>query len=455
MSFFSAANGVGKTATGCNIVANIVFESANPYFDFPIFRDWPYLKRGRIVADPTTIKQKIIPELKFWFPNGKYKTSKGSKDFESIFITDTGWHIDLMTYDQDVKEFESVDLGFFWCDEPPPELIYKALVSRLRRGGIGMITATPLTGSAWMYDALLTKAQPGQRAVTQADVEENCIEHGTRGILKHADIEKMISEYSAEDRQARVFGKFQHLTGLVFKKFSRDIHVIKPFPLKDVEYSVVEFLDQHPRNPDAVLWVATDKMGRKFVVDELYEKFGSTGELAERTKRKGSGYRIVERFADPSAWADIQPSKTMAAGIWKTPGAELEELGLDYQPASKKRTLAIQLIHDALDYQVIEVGGVKQWVKPPILYFFDTCVRAIWEMEHWQYSEWSGKSSEKHDASEKPQDKDDHMIENLGRAFLNDPGFVPVIFIREAPAQAPSNDPYPVSESGGTNLDPY
>ena len=159
MSFFSAANGVGKTATGCNIVANIIFETDNKYFNYPLFKEWPYLKRGRIVADPTTIKQKIIPELKLWFPQGKFSARKGSKDYESIFETDTGWYIDLMTYDQDVKEFESVDLGFFWCDEPPPELIYKALISRLRRGGIGMITATPLTGSAWMYDALLTKAQ--------------------------------------------------------------------------------------------------------------------------------------------------------------------------------------------------------------------------------------------------------------------------------------------------------
>lgn len=204
------------------------------------------------------------------------------------------------------------------------------------------------------------------------------------------------------------------------------------------------------------MWVATDKMGRKFIVDELYEKFSSTGELAERTKRKGSQYRIVERFADPSAWADIQPSKTMEAGLWKTVGQELEELGLDYQPASKKRTQGIQLIHDALDYQITEVGGAKQFIKPPILYIFDTCVRTIWEFEHWQYNEWSGKSSEKKDPSEKPQDKDDHMMENLGRAFLNDPGFVPVIHIPQQQPQAPNNDPYPVSSGGGNvNLDPY
>ena len=63
--------------------------------------------------------------------------------------------IDLMSYEQDTKEFEAVDLGFAWFDEPPPESIYKATVARMRRGGIIFITATPLTGSAWLYDHIV------------------------------------------------------------------------------------------------------------------------------------------------------------------------------------------------------------------------------------------------------------------------------------------------------------
>lgn len=157
-SLLSAANGVGKTAVGCNIVAHIVFDCSCQWFDFPIFKQWPsgWPKRGRIASDPTTIKNTIIPELHTWFPKGRYHTSKGAKEYESKWTTDTGWDFDLLTYDQETKEFESVTLGWQWYDEPPPEDKYKAGVSRMRRGGIIFITETPLSGSAWMYDKFIT-----------------------------------------------------------------------------------------------------------------------------------------------------------------------------------------------------------------------------------------------------------------------------------------------------------
>lgn len=158
--FFSAANGVGKTCVSANVVANILFgkENENPYFEYPLYKNWPYPKKGRIVSDPTNIDKNLIPVLKEWLPEGRYKTSKGNKKFESMWKTDNGWMFDIMTYDQDVKEFESSTLGWIWFDEPPPESIFKACVSRLRKGGIIFITATPLSGSGWMYDALVTPA---------------------------------------------------------------------------------------------------------------------------------------------------------------------------------------------------------------------------------------------------------------------------------------------------------
>lgn len=67
-----------------------------------------------------------------------------------------------------------------------------------------------------------------------------------------------------------VYGKFQHLTGMVFKQFNTRVHVIKPFHINRRDFVVVEAIDPHPRNPDAVVWIATDAKGRRFVVDELY-----------------------------------------------------------------------------------------------------------------------------------------------------------------------------------------
>lgn len=275
--------------------------------------------------------------------------------------------------------------------------------------------------------------------VIEADIESNCIEHGVRGILKHEDIQAMIAEYSDEDKQARIYGKFQHLTGLVYKEFTRKVHVIRPFLPRPVNYCVLELLDPHPRLPDAVMWLAIDASGRKFIVDELYEKVESTEELAYKIKQKGSQYRIIQRRADPLAWNTNQhdPSK-------RTLAKELFDLGLSYVPASKDRSMGIQLTHNALSYQATDLGDREEIIKSPMLYIFETCVRTIWELEHWQYNEWTGKAAEKRNQSEKPQDKDDHMMENLGRGLLDEPRFVPMPRPSYAPQyeSIPTTDPY-------------
>lgn len=456
VTLLSAANGIGKTYVAANLLANLFWPNGNKYFQHEIFKDWPFPKKGRIVSDPTTVQETIIPTLKAVFPKGrygvqKYETSKDGKHYQYHWVTDTGWEFNIMSYEQDAKEFESATLGWFWFDEPPPQPIYKATIARLRLGGVGWITATPLTGSAWMYDEIITNPnnEAGFRAFVTAEVEDACEEHGVRGFLQHEQILKQIAQYDDEDKQARIFGKFQHLTGLVFKQFDTKIHVVRPFVVSPREFSVINLLDSHPRNPDAVLWVATNRRGEKFVIDELYKNFTSTGELAAAIKAKDAQYRVEEWYADPSAWNIDQHKQTTTLSL----AAELEQLGLPYEPASKDRSNGIILTRNALSYELLG-DDLSRFVKPPMLYFFDTCVRTIWEIQHWQYNEWTGKTAEKRSPSEKPVDKNDHEMENLGRAFLNDPGFVEYVPPREAyhpldlrqynnqPQNLPKLDPY-------------
>src|SRR3990167_9336291 len=115
-NLFIAANGVGKSAAGANIVTNICFGVQNTYFKQPLFEQFPYIKRGRIISDPTTIKSKIIPELKKWFPSNrysvKYDTFKDGTQYERVWKTNTGFEFDIMSNEQDPKEFESADLGW-------------------------------------------------------------------------------------------------------------------------------------------------------------------------------------------------------------------------------------------------------------------------------------------------------------------------------------------------------
>jgi len=410
-----AANGIGKTTAMVNTLAHLCFPCGNKYFQQPLMKEWPYPKRGRIISDPTTIRETIVPALLRWFPKDKFMTLNKGKNYPASWTTETGWEFDLMTYDQDPKEFESATCGIILFDEPPPESIYKASIARLRQGGVCGIFATPLMGSAWLYDEIVAnpRAEQQYRFFVEADIESACKIHGVRGFLDHERIEKMIAQYKDEDMVARVFGKFQHLVGLIFKEFSQDVHVFKPFELNRDDYCVYVSWDTHPREPEAVVWIAVDRKGRKYVVDHLWSD-APTPELVARIKDIDSKYRIVRRFIDPSAFIEDKRTGDSFANRLS------REFGLVFEPGSKRRADAIRAMQDAFHYEI--VGG--EMVVKPDLVVSETCERVIWEILHWQWQEYSGKTAEKHGQNPRPEDRNDHFIEAIGRVLLANPVFV-------------------------------
>src|SRR3990167_6338759 len=59
--------------------------------------------------------------------------SKAGRQFNALWKTDTGFSFDILSFEQDPKEFESKTLGWAWFDEPPPKAIFDATVARIRR----------------------------------------------------------------------------------------------------------------------------------------------------------------------------------------------------------------------------------------------------------------------------------------------------------------------------------
>lgn len=411
INLFSAANGVGKSATLCNIITNICFGPQNDYFKQPLFENFPYLKKGRIISDPTTIKEKIVPELKKWFPTNrydvKYTSVKDGKSYESKWITDTGFEFDIMSNEQMPKEFESTDLG--WCafDEPSSKAIYMATVARMRRGGIIFWGMTPLSYSAWIKDEIYDK-QGSNISVVTATIWDNCIDiPGTRGILNKIDIERMISQYPEDEKLARIEGKFGHLLGRVHKAFDRKIHVIKPFSVVPEEYVVYKAHDTHPSEPDAILWMAVDRKGTKFFIDEL-EISGTTAEMAAKIKMKESvgGWNMGgDDIIDPSAFnVDDRTGEKSVAD-------KFADEKIFYRRGSKDLVGCIRRMDDALSY--VERGG--EMVKAPEVYWFDTCQSAIKQMDNYVWDEYRGKNADEKQGKGKPKDKDDHLVEDAHR----------------------------------------
>lgn len=423
---FIAGNGTGKSAMLANICVNICFPEQNKrWFDYPLYQNFTYNKYIRIVSDPTTIKSMTIPELKKWMPAGRYKTEKQGKAFESLFITDTGFRIELMTYEQDLKEFESVSVGVILMDEPPPYAIYLACISRLRMGGVMGLFFTPLTGAAWAIDEFETKSpeelQAESKFIVHATMEDNCKIHGVRGIIEHSEIQFQWDAMPDDLKEARAMGKFQQLLGLVVKEFNPKLHIIPPFDTNVYDYCFVELLDPHPQTPDALMYVAIDRYNRSFVYEEVFRHM-TLPDLAATIKKHREGKRIIDSVIDPSAFNEDQhlkyenPNQRYSLAKW------LEDRNIIFKPASKARHEGIRLMRQKFHY--IERAGI--YTKQPEMFITENCPTTKYEITHWKWDERRGAAKYERNPVEKPVDKDDHMMENLGRFCLGNYKFVPM-----------------------------
>lgn len=139
----------------------------------------------------------------------------------------------------------------------------------------------------------------------------------------------------------------------------------------------------------------------------------------------------MRRLIDPSAFVEDQHTSRSLA-------SRFMEFGLSYLPASKTRAASDRRISDALNYT--KVG--EEMIRAPEIFIFDTCQRTIYEMEHYRWQEWKGKSAGEKSPNEKPVDKDDHMIENLGRALIQEPTFEPLTQNLGGTSEIPALDPY-------------
>lgn len=65
--------------------------------------------------------------------------------------------------------------------------------------------------------------------------------------------------------------EFKTFTGLVYKEFESEIHVVKPFPIPR-HWRVYRGMDFGSNNPTVCVWVALDDDDNMWIYDEHYEQ---------------------------------------------------------------------------------------------------------------------------------------------------------------------------------------
>lgn len=400
---FVAANQTGKTTLGANIVAMFAL-GFQPWDKKPSpFGDRKIAMR-LICSDWEKHSQNVIvPELRKWLPVDSYEQPRKNNIGIEAYWTfkRTGSTLELITNKQDTRDHEGWKGHVIWCDESLDRDKYTANQRGLvANQGIFIITMTDVKQS-WIVDDLLLKADPSIGVITDVTMRDN-------PYLKEEAIRQFERDCTAEEREARVYGRLVRLVGRICKEFSPDIHIIEPFELMH-DWPVIVMIDTHPAKEQAMGFYAVDPRDIHYVVDEIWEHL-SPEEIVDRIikKKDKHQWRLEEAFIDPLAKGDDHYMRNRAnvQDSYTIIERGLAPAGIRLQVASKDKNSGIKNIRNGL------LGPNKM----PSLFFFKTCERHLWEIQRWKWDD-DGRATK----------ENDDFMENLYRYTLTGNKYYPLI----------------------------
>ncbi len=277
--FVWAGNRSGKTTSG--FVEHIWHATGT----HPFIRGPVPIKTAIVGPDFSNWAQSVLePKLNEWCPPHSIRKIDRHQNgaIKRIYWTSNST-TDVFSHDQDAMVYEGNDFDLVWFDEPPPQYIYKALWRAcVDRGGRMYMTGTPLM-SPWLYKVYqqIKDNNDPLRWYIRFNSRMNAknIGGGSEELgLKRLD--ELASEYTEEERAARLDGEFLQLQGLIFKNWDRDKHCIQPFPIPH-HWPVLESIDPHPNKPWAVTWIAIAPNNSKILLQSMYVE-GVLDEIANQ-----------------------------------------------------------------------------------------------------------------------------------------------------------------------------
>lgn len=319
---------------------------------------------------------------------------------------------------------ESSDYDWGHFDEPLPQTMYKAIT----RGGMdrGMkmwFTMTPLS-EMWINDMFFPDP------TKQIDYSKNSyFENPERSswavqastwdnpYLSSDDVADFENELTEEERQCRIMGYPLALSGLIYKSFSLDEHVyfeltqeMRDEGWHDINtpprhYTLYYSIDTHPKTPHAAIFVWVSPEGVSYIADEFFAPYNAA-ELAEAVKSRFRNYTIGYGKVEPGAWIPDASTKMSLA-------ENLITRGLTIEKASKNLSFGIIHMNTRFRERILRANGTTT----PSIKVAANCQRFLFEIMRYSYDPKTNK----------PVDKDDHIMEAMYRLFINDPAWTPPI----------------------------
>lgn len=396
---FTGGNRLGKTTIGTLLGLSTMFGKFlwNNKSLLHLFNHTQPRKIRLVGQDwEKSVKTVTIPELEKWWPkNRPLHTKKNNVGVDAMWKDEkTGSTLEIMSNGQESDLFEGWSGDLVIYDEPPKRDIRianaRGLVDRLGRE----LFVMTLLKEAWVdrevIKATLPDGKPDPRVFS---VHGQSYDNVGYGITKEG-LEIFASKLTDEEREARIKGIPSYMSGLVYPTFQRKTHFSKRFEVP-LDWMVDIAIDVHPREKQAALFVATDPRNDRYVVEEIWDHGDGTwiGEHVVKAAKYHS-YRVNRIVIDPLSKGDSNNKDDTFSKVAKV----LMAHGYVLETATKDK-----------EQGILEIK--KHLMGPngkPSIFFFDDLVRTIFEIEGYMWDK----------ETQKPQDKDDHMMENLYRLLL-------------------------------------
>ena len=398
----SGGNRLGKT-TILTLLGISVIMGKYPWDDTSLLHLFPhnFPRKVRYVGQGWNdhIKAVVIPEIYKWWPKNRKVKTRGNGVITDTFWKDekSGGTFEIMSNNQQSKEHEGWSGDLILYDEPCHREIYIANARGLvDRNGKEVFAAT-LLDEPWIDREIVRKMVDGKPDKRVFWVEGTSHDNVGYGISKEG-LGEFADKLRDEEYEARIKGIPSYKSGLIlnFNRKYRDRggHLVERFEIP-LDWMVDIAIDVHPRTQQAVLFMATDSRGDRYLIDEIWDHGDGTW-VAEEIVRKvnQNSYRVNRVIIDPLSKADSnEPSST-----YEKIATVLMRYDMVLEVASKDKDSGIILIERHLE-------GPN---KIPSLFFFDDLQRTIYEIEGWMWDKDTNKASK----------VDDHMMENLYRLLL-------------------------------------
>jgi len=407
---YSGANRLGKT-TILTIIAFSVMFGKWLWNDQKIWFPHNKPRKCRILGQAWEqhIKAVLIPEFKKWWPQKRNVKKKKNNNGVEYYWEDeiTGSTLEIMSNQQDSDVMEGWYGDFIGYDEPPQRdkrvALSRGLIDRKGRE----LFCMTLLKEAWIDREVIKKVDKNGRPdrsvfSVNGDISVN-IGYG----IDQEGVDDYMSKLNEDEISARIHGKPSYMSGLVYAAWNRNFRprgsLMERFPIP-TNWIVDIAFDIHPREKQAVLFLATNEKNERYVIDEIWE-YGDGDKIADEVIRRirRNAYRIGTVVIDPLSKATGDSQTDKESTFYKIRN-KLWQYEIPLIIASKDKTSGILAVKEHL------LGPNKQ----PSLFVFEDCIRFIFEIEGYIWDEKTGK----------PSDKDDHFMENLYRLLLCDTHYV-------------------------------